>query len=686
LRVTLGGCAAPTPALPTRRKDGGGWASVVGRVGVLALLFAPVAARAVESAPVTASHSTASLVSEADSVAAGRALRVGLRLKIEDGWHTYWVNPGDAGDTASLEVTGAQAGALAFPAPERVVDGGFTSFVLTHEVLLPAVVAHPGAGPLHLSAHATWLVCAKVCVPQEGQFALDLPAGTGAPGVDAGAFKVADAAVPRVSPFVARVSADGRLRLEAPGVAPRSVWFFPNEPGVIDHGAAQPFSVDAGGVAVKLSPVKALAGPLGGVLELVDQGGRMEALQVVAAPGAVAAAGGAPGLARVLGLAFLGGLILNLMPCVLPVLAMKALALSRLSGAARGRIREEAGLYTLGVLVAFAVIGGVTLAAKAAGASAGWGVQFQSPLFAGAMAWLMLAIGLNFSGLYEIGVGLTGVGGGLAARSSFFTGLLAVVLATPCTAPFMATALAATLVLPAAAAMAVFLALGAGLAAPYALLAVAPGLAGMLPRPGAWMVRLKQALAVPMYGAAAWLGWVVWHQAGGEGFAAVLVGGALVVAASVLWGRHQRVGRGRVPALGAVLAAVIVLLVLGVRAPQAAPMQLAAGSEPYSAGRLEALRAAHRPVLVDMSAAWCITCLVNERVALSPGTVRAAFARHGVAYLVGDWTRRDAGVTAYLQSFGRDGVPLYVWYPAEGEPVVLPQILTEADVIARVGG
>jgi thiol:disulfide interchange protein DsbD len=659
---------------------------MIRQLAVLAVLL-PAVAQAAESAVVTDSHSAASLVSEADSVAQGRALRVGLRLKIAPGWHTYWVNPGDAGDVASLALAGVQAGGLAFPAPARVVDGGFTSFVLTGEVVLPAVVARPGPGPLHLAAHATWLVCAKVCVPQEAQFALDLPAGNGTPGADAGLFRAADAAVPRVSPFGATVSRDGVLRLEAPGVAPKDVWFFPSEPGVIDHGAAQPFAVDAGGVTIHLKPLKPLAGRLAGVLELVDQGGRMEALQVSAALGAVAApVSAAPGLARVLGLAFLGGLILNLMPCVLPVLAMKALALSRLSGAARGRIRAEAGLYTAGVMVAFAAIGAVTLAARAAGGDGSWGAQFQSPLFAGAMAWLMLAIGLNFSGLYEIGVGLTGVGGGLAARSSFFTGLLAVVLATPCTAPFMATALAATLVLPPAAGMAVFLALGAGLAAPYAMLAAAPGLAGMLPRPGAWMVRLKQALALPMYAAAAWLGWVVWHQAGGEGLAAVAVGGALVVVAAVLWGRHQVAGAGRVPALGAVLAAVMVLGVLGVRAPQAAPMQLAAGSEPYSAARLAALRAAHRPVLVDMSAAWCITCLVNERVALSPGAVRAAFARHGVAYLVGDWTRRDAGVTAYLRSFGRDGVPLYVYYPAEGEPVVLPQILTAADVLDRVGG
>ncbi len=658
-----------------------------------AVLLVPLAAHATQTPAVVTQHTAASLVSEPDSFAPGRPMRIGLRLKIQPGWHTYWANPGDAGAPPTLDVTGATAGTLAYPTPTHTQDGPFTSYIYTGEVLLPLTVtpSATAAGTLHLQAHATWLVCEKLCVPEDAAFTLDLPQGSGAPGADAPAFRAADAVSPRDNPFPARIAPDGTLRLDAPGIAPATLYFFPADAGLIDQGADQRFVTDALGVTIHLKPLQHsldAAKPLAGVLTLTDAGGRVESLAIDAKPGAGPAApppSAVPGLVRALVLAFAGGLILNLMPCVLPVLAMKALALARLGGQARARVRAEAGLYTAGVLTAFAAIGGVTLAAAAAGGSGGWGTQFQSTAFTGAMAWLMLAIGLNFSGLYEIGLSLTGMGQGLAARGSFFTGLLAVVLATPCTAPFMASALAAAIVLPPLAGMAIFLALGAGLAAPYALLAIAPGLARFLPRPGAWMVRLRQALAVPMYVFALWLAWVVWHQAGTIGLAALLSGAALVISAAVLWGRHQRGGAGRVPALGAVLAATLILLGLAGKAPQAAPMQLAAGAQAYAPALLASLRAAHRPVLVDMSAAWCITCLVNERVALSPAPVRAAFARRNVAYLVGDWTGQDAAITAFLHQFGRNGVPLYVYFPPAGDPQVLPQILTEAEVLERIG-
>ena len=385
-------------------------------------------------------------------------------------------------------------------------------------------------------------------------------------------------------------------------------------------------------------------------------------------------------------LAFLGGLILNLMPCVLPVLAMKALALVRLSGTAKQHVRREAALYTLGVVSAFAAIGAITLIVGAAGGAAGWGVQFQSAAFTMAMAWLMLGVGLNFTGLFEIGAGAAGIGQGLAERSSFFTGLLAVVVATPCTAPFMATALAAAIALPPFYGMSVFLALGLGLAAPYGLLAIAPSLARLLPRPGAWMDTLKHWLALPMFATAAWMAWVVLQQAGPRGLALALAGAALIAAAAFAWGRTQRgAASWRLPAFGALAAAALVLVFMAIRPPLGGTMVLASGAEKFTPSRLADLRAAHRPVLVDMSAAWCITCLVNERVALSPARVKDAFAQHNVAYLVGDWTRQDSTITAFLQEYGRNGVPLYVYFPADGPPAVLPQILTEAEILGRIG-
>jgi thiol:disulfide interchange protein len=653
---------------------------------LLVLLCLSAAAQATETASITTAHSRASLVSEADSVAPGKPLRIGLNLTIQPGWHTYWSNPGDAGAPPTIDITGAKAGPIVYPTPQKLTDGPFTSYAYTSHVLLPVTLAPP-SGPLHLTAHATWLVCATLCVPEDAIFHLDLPAGTGAPGAQAALFTASDAATPRENPFPATIAADGTLSLRAPNLSPASLLFFPADPGLIDQGAAQPFVSNAAGLTIHLKPAAPLAGKhLGGVLHLTDQGGRTESLTIDATPGAAPPVLAKTGIIEALVLAFLGGLILNLMPCVLPVLAMKALALARLSGAARHHIRREAGLYTLGVVSAFATIGAITLAVGAAGGQAGWGVQFQSAAFTMAMAWLMLGVGLNFSGLFEIGAGAAGIGQGLAERGSFFTGLLAVVVATPCTAPFMATALAAAIALPPVYGMSVFLALGLGLAAPYGVLAVAPALARFLPRPGAWMDTLKTWLALPMFATAAWMAWVVLQQAGPRGLALALAGAALIAAAAFAWGRSQRgAAAWRLPAMGALAAAALVLAFMAVRPPLGGTMALASGAEKFTPARLADLRAAHRPVLVDMSAAWCITCLVNERVALSPARVKTAFAQHNVAYLVGDWTRQDATITAFLQQYGRNGVPLYVYFPADGPPAVLPQILTESEILGRIG-
>jgi thiol:disulfide interchange protein DsbD len=659
---------------------------------LLVLLLLPAAAHALESQPATTAHTQASLVTESDTVAPGGSIRVGLNLRIQPGWHTYWSNPGDAGAPPTLDIAGAKptdvtAGPIVYPTPQKLQDGPFTSYAYTDHVLLP-VTLKAGAAPLHLTAHATWLVCAQLCVPEDASFALDIPAGAGTPGAQAPLFAAADAATPRENPFPASAAPDGTLTIRAPNLTPKAVLFIPDEPGVIDQGAHQDFTTGPAALTLHLKPLKPLGTTkLTGVLQLTDQSGRTEALRINAHQGAAAPA--APlktGLAEALLLAFLGGLVLNLMPCVLPVLAIKALALARLSGAAQHHVRREAALYTLGVVGAFAAIGAITLAVGAAGGAAGWGVQFQSAAFTMAMAWLMLGVGLNFAGLFEIGAGAAGIGQGLAARGSFFTGLLAVVVATPCTAPFMATALAAAVALPPVSGMAVFLALGAGLAAPYGVLAVAPGLARLLPRPGAWMERMKHVLSLPMFATAAWMAWVVLQQAGPAGLAATLTGAALLALAAFAWGRTQR-GRAawRLPTFGALAACALVLALVAARAPSAGAMSLAPGAESFTPARLADLRARHQPVLVDMSAAWCITCLVNERVALSPPRVKDAFARQHVAYLVGDWTRQDPDITAFLHEYGRNGVPLYVYFPADGPPAVLPQILTEAEILGRIG-
>ncbi len=608
-------------------------------LGILLLLLMPGLARAAESAPFVTARDTVSLVSRTDSAAPGQTLRLGLRFKLAPGWHTYWSNPGDAGAPPTIEATGARAGPLEFPLPERLRDGPFTSFAYTGDILLP-FDATPEPGPARpIEVHANWLVCATVCVPEEARLTLNLPAGNGAAGAQAPLFTATEARLPRPSPWPARLAGGGVLWLAAPHLSLRNALFFPADAGVIDQGAPQVLHVRNDRVELTLKPLHPGLRSLTGILALTDTGGQVQALSVQAMPMDLPTGTGPAetGLMEAVLLAFAGGLILNLMPCVLPVLAMKALSLARLSGAERGHARREAAEYTLGVVLAFCAIGGAMLGARAAGGAAGWGTQFQSAAFTAGMALLLFAIGLNFSGVFMVGNRLAGMGQGLAARGSFFTGLLAVLVATPCTAPFMGAALAAALAMPAAAGMLVFVALGLGLATPFAVLAITPGAARLLPRPGAWMDTLKQILAFPMYGAALWMLWVTSQQTDPLGLAAAMGACLLVGFAAWAYGRAQL--RERAGALGwaaaASLAGVCVLLIrLGGSSAAATPQAAAAadGSQPYSATRLSALLAAHRPVFIDMSAAWCVTCLVNERLALNPPDIRAAFARRGVVY------------------------------------------------------
>jgi thiol:disulfide interchange protein len=384
------------------------------------------------------------------------------------------------------------------------------------------------------------------------------------------------------------------------------------------------------------------------------------------------------------------------MPCVFPVLAIKAAGLARLSGAMRGQARAHALSYTAGVVVTFLALGGSLIAARAGGMAVGWGTQFQSPAFVAAMAWLLFGVGLNMSGLFAVGGRFEGAGQELTARGghvgSFFTGLLAVLVATPCTVPFMSVATAAALAGSSMVMLPIFLAMGLGLASPYLILAGVPGLARLLPRPGPWMEVLKQALAFPMYAASGWLLWVASQQSGpagvlaiGAGLILIGFGGWALGLAQSRAGAGRRVAQGVTVVAGIGLAAILAATIA--MPPATASLAAEPGTEAFTPARLKALQAAGKPVFVDMTAAWCVTCLVNERLALDTTATRAAFAAHGVTYLKGDWTRQDPAITAFLNGLGRDGVPLYVLYPGgDRQPEVLPQILTEAMMIDRLNG
>jgi thiol:disulfide interchange protein DsbD len=672
-----------------------------------ALLLAASPAGALESDAVRSTHATATLVTDTDAAPAGGRFRIALRLRLAPGWHTYWHNPGDAGAAPDFALTlppGAQAGPIAWPTPRRMTEGGLTTYAYTDDVLLPVTVTlGPAGGPTPIAAHAAWLVCKDICVPEEGDFHLTLPAGPIAPSAQAPLFAQADRLTPRASPWQARIAPNGVLWVGGAELSPATVtdaWFIPDQPGVIQDDAAQPLSVQQGGFTLELRPAKGFHpdAVLSGVLSVRDRAGLQTDVLLQAQPGAVPASPSLP-LPQMLGLAVLGGLILNLMPCVFPVLAIKVLAL------ANRRAHAHAFSYAAGVLLAFGGLGGALLAARAASSAAGWGFQFQSPVFVAAMAWLLFGVGLNLSGVFRVGDGLAGAGHGLASArghaGSFFTGLLAVLVATPCTAPFMAAAIAGALAAPPAETILVFVAMGVGLAAPFMALTLLPGLVRLMPRPGAWMELLRQILAFPMYAAAVWLLWVVSQEAGSGGVLATAAGLVLlgfaawaVGAAQSLSMRRHRVSGPRAFRAAAVIAALAALGVLtgiGLAPDPATALPGQAGGaafapQPYSPARLAALRAAGRPVFVNMTAAWCVTCLVNERVAIATEPVHAAFAAHDIAYLKGDWTRQDPAITEFLRDHGRDGVPLYVYFPPGGAaPVVLPQILTEGIVLDRIG-
>jgi thiol:disulfide interchange protein DsbD len=671
---------------------------------IVALVLAAVAvpAQAAESAAVASPQVVATLISDTDRIALPRPFKVALRLRIAPGWHTYWRNPGDGGVAPDLRFTlaeGATAGPVAWPAPERQPEGPLMTYGYTGEVLLAVPIT--GAADV-VALHASWLVCKEICIPEQGDFRLDLPIGVPAPSAEAPLFAAAEAALPRASPWTAEVAPDGTLTLIGEGISPATVHdavFIPDAGGTVNGPAAQPLRVGEGRFTLSLTPGEAFRAdaPLAGVLLVRDSHGGQGALAVSAAPGGPPAVSDLPAW-QIIGFAVLGGLILNLMPCVFPVLAVKAVGLAGLSGA---RQRQAVGLalsYLAGVEVTFLLVGTVLLALRAAGDAVGWGFQFQSPAFVAGIAWVLFAVGLNLSGVYQVNLGAAGAGQSLAMRGghagSFFTGLLAVLVATPCTAPFMGVAIGAALTAGSGGQiMAVFLALGFGLALPYVVLAAVPAFTRSLPRPGRWMDVLRGLLAFPLYASCAWLLWVMSLEGGSAGVVAIASGLVLVGFAAWAVGLAQgelgASGRrtARSCALAATLAAMAVLSGIAANPPRLAGPGSALGEEPFSADRLAALRHEGRPVFVNMTAAWCVTCLVNERVALAQPEVVQSFAAGGVVRLTGDWTRQDAAITQFLHSFRRDGVPLYVLYPpGQGAPVVLPQILTEAEVLAALRG
>ena len=682
--------------------------------------------------PVSTEQVTARLVAERAAAAPGETAELLLSLDIRPGWHTYWRNPGDSGEPPRIDWTlpaGVEAGPLRFPTPGLIRVGPLANFGYSgralHPVSLKVPAGWPVGEPIRARAEAHWLVCEEHCIPESAVLELSLPVAERPGATDsavAGLFAEAREGLPRGSiPDALLLPTAEGARLEVPLddaiPPPVAVRYFPSSWGLIEHAADQPWRLVRGEggdrIQVDLTPDAGIASAdLGGLLSLrgADGVARSYELAPRRVAGRTSGREGASslGLPLALGFAFLGGLILNLMPCVFPVLAIKAMGLVG-QGALATRERAIHGLsYTAGVLVFFGVLGGLLLALRAGGAALGWGFQLQYPPFVAAMAYLFLVLGLALSGALTLGVRLMGLAAGpqrpgQGVAAAFATGALAALVAAPCTAPFMGAALGYAVTLSWPLALAILLTLGLGLAGPYLLLSLWPALAARLPRPGPWMEVLKQLLAFPLFATAAWLLWVLSVQSGPTGVALGLSG--MLLLAFGLWVRERTVlapapwpWLGSAAAiLGLAVALWLALLVdgTGIQGPPDTPGVDTAGDarerhaqalphEPYSAERLAAAQAEGRPVLVNMTAAWCITCLVNERVALSTRRVAEQLAARDVLYLKGDWTNRDPAITDFLAGFGRTGVPIYVLYPRVGEPRVLPQILTPAIVESAI--
>jgi DsbC/DsbD-like thiol-disulfide interchange protein/cytochrome c biogenesis protein CcdA len=686
------------------------------RTGLLALLAGlasalPIAAHAAAGPVVQAPHMELQLVSEGAAVP-GQPLRVALRMKADQDWHSFWRNPGDAGEPTRLVwtlPTGWKAGEFTWPLPKTLLVAGILmNYVYDGEVLLPQPItvptdARPGQ-TVTLKAEAVYQVCADVCIPGQETLTLEVPVAA-APAVDpkwgpAIAKVLADA--PKPAALTAAIETGPALKLGVAGAPLRGAdfkdaRFFPFENGVIDNAKPQTGSFGPEGVTLTLTRAGELKGQPTGLAGVLAVGGK--GYEISAAPGPLpsgasgkgAVGAAAPGAADQMGLvqavvfALLGGLILNLMPCVFPVLSIKAASIA--AHAQHGEKARLQGLaFLAGVVATFLALAIALLAAKAAGGAVGWGFQLQSPPVIAALTLLMLLIALNFAGLFEIGLSVQGVGDSLTTRGglagSFFTGALAVVVAAPCTAPFMAGALGFALAQPASVALLVFLALAIGFALPFTALTFAPGLLRLMPKPGAWMNTFKTVLAFPMLGAAAWLAWVFTSQVGVQGLPFLFAAAILVALGAWLFGMGQRqmALRPRV-----ILQLALPIALIGAGYLVAKSNRAEATAEPWSVQRVAELRAEGRPVLVNFTAAWCVTCQVNEGAAFSSPTVADAFAKTNGVYLKADWTNRDDTIAAALAEHGRVGVPLYLVYPAGGgEPEVLPQFLTPGIVTAAL--
>ena len=683
------------------------------------------------STQVTTGQVRAELMAHApDGADPGKTVWVGLQLIHQPEWHTYWKNSGDSGLATTLQWTlppGVMAGDIAWPLPHKIRIGNLANYGFEGTALLavPLTITpdfKPSvSGDLDIKLKAAWLVCRKECVPEEGEFALRVPV-RGSTALNAAAFDAHLKAQPKPLGGDATVEVSGKqLKFSINGLPAalqgKTLELFPETPEIVETSAqgTQMWQGSAWTASMPVFDQRSQNPAVMPLLLIADAGGQRQGFLAEAklvgvwpalanAPGTPPAMEATPGAstgmapqdtaasigwwAALLG-ALLGGLILNLMPCVFPVLAIKVMSFAQHADDRRGH-HISGVAYTAGVVLSFVALGALMLGLRSAGEQLGWGFQLQAPAVVAALAVLFTVMGLNLAGLFEFGQFLPNRVATLQSKNiainAFLSGVLAVAIASPCTAPFMGASLGLALGLPALQALLIFAAIGAGMALPYLAASLIPGVARLLPRPGAWMDTFRRAMAFPMFATVVWLVWVLGQQTGIDGASALL---ALLVALSmVIWAFTLR---GRVRGLIAIISIAATTLLAGTIGQNVLkPLDVTAAAnatdrwQPWAPGQVERMLATGAPVFVDFTAAWCVTCQYNKKTTLADPTVLADLEAKKVTLLRADWTRRDPAITQALAQLGRNGVPVYVIYKAGRAPVVLSEILSVAEVRAAL--
>lgn len=672
-------------------------------------------AMAATSLPVDTGKVTASLLSSHFSVTPGQTFQIAVKTELDEKWHTYWRNPGDSGEPMSVQWVlpdALEAGEIVWPLPYPIPTGPIINYGFEGAPLFPVEFTVSDSAEIgsviEVQADVYYLVCKDICIPESGELRLALAIASEAELNDRNAAEISEAlnSAPKPIEVDAAIQASGEtLSLQIADLPDgdfTNAYFFPYAQNVLNHSEAQTTTVGPEGINIETVAGYGwpdISEPQEGLLAFDLEGERTgRIISVSPAPalsigveGPVGGSGSVTLIGAIIG-AFVGGLILNLMPCVFPIISLKALGLAKSAHAERAQAKRDGWAYTLGVLATFGVLVAVLLSLKAAGGAIGWGFQLQNPVVVGLLALVLFTVGLNLIGAFEISGGAyQGAGAEAASKGgfsgSFFTGALAVIVATPCTAPFMATAIGYALAQPAFATILVFAALAIGFAAPFLLLAYTPGLLTKLPKPGPWMVRLREVLSFPMFAAAIWLLWVLGGQAGVDGLALLLIA-MLLVSLGVWLIRFRPVWK--VAGVAALLAAFASPFLL--KPASANTFELS--TQAWSPERVTELRDGGQAVFVDFTADWCVTCKVNERLVLKTKAVQAAFERTDTAFLIGDWTNKNDVIARELESYGRAGVPLYLYFPATGDPrydnsvrgTVLPQVLTVDMVVSVLEG